>query len=78
MSAAAAVPETNYEVDNTKAGSRVTKVLKKMIAGKSVVSAATTGKKGAGCFKLPDKGVAKKAKTANKPRLSANPKNRPF
>ena len=42
----------NYEVDTTKAGSRVTKALKKMIAGKSVVSAAAAGKKGAGCLKL--------------------------
>ena len=44
-----------YVVANYEVESRVTKALKKMIAGKSVVSAAAAGKKGAGCFKLPAK-----------------------
>merc|ERR1719470_760942 len=74
----------NNKVDAAKAGVRVKLALRKMVAAKKVVAAATAGKKGAGSFKLPAKKPAKpKAakkpaakKAAKKPAKKAAPKKK--
>merc|ERR1712025_379718 len=58
----------NNKVDAAKAAVRVRLALKKMVAGKKLVSAAAAGKKGAGSFKLPAKEPKAKKPKAKKPK----------
>merc|ERR1711890_113625 len=58
----------NNKVDAAKAAVRVRLALKKMLAAKTLVSAAAAGKKGAGSFKLPAKEPKAKKPKAKKPK----------